>query len=435
MNSLRSDNVIKKTVSNRLLRRPVRFFVFLSLFWIPSLQAANLTAPHLLEDTATLPQGVRNPRFQALFLSIEDRFNGTGSPEPLGSPLSRTVTWKDVLSAQPADKQAELKATLTQLGLSEEEGGPGFTTGEIRTQVQVLLPILGIGLTDTLTFAAAIPIYSVGVGVSTGFVGTAEGQQFVDSLYSSSSPALAEDVAAQLNSAVSRKAQAMGYQPLEDRSSTHLGDIRLLAKWKFFEVENHTLALKPSLTLPTGQAPNADQLIDVPTGDGQTDLGLQLTSSWNFAPRFTWSQFIGYTYQTPDQHTMRIPLKAGERLSPDKESVSRKLGDLLQAGTSVAWGSTNGLIQLGVGYTFQYQWGARFQGKAYQAERYEYLNDLNPSQMLHSGTLTAGLSTVSWFKNHSFPVPFQTFVSYSHPFAGRNAPASDVIAGELVLFF
>ena len=56
-------------------------------------------------------------------------------------------------------------------------------------------------------------------------------------------------------------------------------------------------------------------------------------------------------------------------------------------------------------------------------------------RLRHSMLVSAAFSTIDWYKNKKFFYPLQVSVSYSHPFAGLNAPAGDLVAGELVVFF
>src|SRR5690606_35764354 len=69
-------------------------------------EAANLTAPFELENTAVLPPGVRNPRFKNIFMPLEAKFGAQGLVEPLGKPLNKVVTFQDLIDAQadPNDK-------------------------------------------------------------------------------------------------------------------------------------------------------------------------------------------------------------------------------------------------------------------------------------------------------------------------------------------
>lgn len=261
-----------------------------------------------------------------------------------------------------------------------------------------------------------------------------QGQSWLDKTYESE-PLTAHTAAEKLNNPVVLKAQELNYEPLENKKFSALGDIKLIAKYLAWEYGDHKLAFKMDLTLPTGRAPNPNQLIDVPTGDGQVDLGGYAIYDYQVFSPLKWNLYGGYNHQFADQIEKRVPNQAGDPLSSDSELISRKLGDQLVVGSSFLVGSSTHGFSLGAGYTLQYSYGASYYGSKYSSQRYRYLEGLSPSQTLHSLTASLGFSTIDWYKEGRFFYPLSVALSYSYPLLGRNTLANPLVVADLVLFF
>ena len=148
-----------------------------------------------------------------------------------------------------------------------------------------------------------------------------------------------------------------------------------------------------------------------------------------------WNAYSGYTLQLPRNYVKRLPTSATDSLSADKEEVSSGARHGVQAGTAVDHLFPTLGLTLGAGYNFQYLSRSSYNRGAFEEFRYRLLEDLNPELTLHSVLATAGFSTVHWFREKKFPVPFQLNLNFMHAVAGRGTNASDLLAGEVVLFF
>lgn len=138
----------------------------------------------------------------------------------------------------------------------------------------------------------------------------------------------------------------------------------------------------------------------------------------------------------PHSMDRRIPKTAEDSLSRDKETLTRNLGANVSAGTSVNFTVPSAGLITAAGYQVNYLTPTRYSGgQQFGMDRYSYLEGLTPSQTLHSATLMAGFSSVEWYQAKKFVYPFQANLVYSHPLAGRNVSTTDVMSGELVLFF
>lgn len=396
--------------------------------------AADLKAPFELENAKTLPKGVRNPRYKYLTMSVADKYNGLGVAEPLGRRLNKTLTFADLIESKDYEEdKAKIRAILSEQGMTESDS-PGRTTGVVASVATVQVPVLAMGVTPRWTLAVAAPVMTIDIAATTGFVASAQGQQFIDA-------ACAKDTyqcntaRADLNDAVNTKLRNKGYETIGARRFTAMGDAKLVSKYVLFQNEANSLSLKNEFTVPTGRKPDVNKAVDVPTGDGQYDVGLGLSYDRQLLPFLRANAFGNYIAQLPSRLERRLPVKNDDVISNDREMLKRDLGDVSSVGTSLTVESPFSVVSFGAGYSFQYINATSYSRGNYPEFRYRLLEAEMPYQALHSMTGVLGFSTVELFKRGMFKVPLQANVAYSKPVSGRNVTTNDVWAAELVMFF
>lgn len=414
----------------------VKFFACIALISGSQLvHALDLTSPVLLENTLVLPEGVRNPRFINVFMSMDARFNGVGTPEPLGNPINRVVRWGDLIQLQASEvDRGAIRSTLSDAGL-DPNGSPGNTVGMVNTFFNVKVPAIAFGITDRLTVATVLPIMSVSASVATGFVKSGDGQKWVDQLCDLSVEQC-NSAAQRLNNAVSTRLSTYGYKPIQSQNFTRIGDVQLLGKYLAYQDPFQRIALKSVFTFPTGTVPDVNAAMDIPTGDGRFKVSSGVVYDRALPLDLRWSAFGEVTALLPNQMDRRIPLVSGDAISPDQERLTRNLGSMVSMGTGLSYVFSSVGLLAGAGYGFQFMTKPTYSGRLkFASERYEFLEGLTPVQALHSVTVTVGFSTVEWYQQKKFAYPFQAQFLLSHPLLGRNVTTNDVFSGELVLFF
>ncbi|MEW6055064.1 MAG: hypothetical protein AB1540_00490 [Bdellovibrionota bacterium] len=401
---------------------------------LDSASAADLRAPFDFETTAVLPKGVRNPRFKDLILFMDEKYGDTGGIEPLGGKLNKTITWQDVIDGQENDfKKAKVEGVLRDLNFGNDEAA-GASTGVVNTYANVKVPVFAMGVTEKLTMAVAVPVVDVQVNADTGLIKSAQGEAFVKSICETD-PAECNRAAQKLNDAVNTKLKRLGYEPIKSERISNIGDVKVVGKYRVVENRDDAVTFKSELTLPTGTPPNANKALDVPTGDGQADIGAMVIYDrfLDEPHRFRANLYAGYTAQLPDEIDRRIPESETELLSRDVERVDRDLGDSVSSGAALTYELPFGL-NFGAAYGFQYMTPASYRGSKFQPHRYSLLSR-DTRQMLHSATFGLGFSTVEMYRAKETPVPFQLNLAYCKPFAGYNVVKNDFVAVEVVLFF
>ncbi len=400
--------------------------------------AQNLAPPLVLESSQTLPQAVRNPRFLNVWVSLDTRLNADGRMEPLGNKLNKWISWEDVLESQDDEIQRKvIRSVLNDNGIALESS-PGSATGVANITSQVQVPVFAIGISPSWTVAIAVPIVKVDVSVDTGFNQSTGGQKFIDAACKTS-PEKCNEAARKLNNATQQKLSRLGYEPLQSHSVSGLGDIQVQAKHQLTGDSEGGLTSKLMLTLPTGTQSNPDRALDITTGDNRFKVGAMFVyDQFIWRDRARWDVFGGYTALLPASSEKRLPKSDSDSLSKDKETVTKKLGSQFIIGTSIDYPIQAAGLSLGSGYSLQYLSKTNYDGKAEDENtqrRYALLSDLEPSQTLHSLLLSLRFSTVEWYRSKRFLFPMQLGVVYAQALAGRDVPRSQVVSGELVLFF
>lgn len=404
--------------------------------------AADLKSPISLENALVLPKRRGNPRLITAYTWITDRLGDSGETLPLASKLNKSVSWADLISAQEVagrpdtGKQASLAALIAKNGLEAEATGPGETTGVVTTSARVLAPALAFGLTERWTLAFALPVVTMDISASTGFTPNSTGQRFVDSASLDGSPAAGQDAVEKLRDPVNQKLTRLGYEPIQSKSFTAVGDLQMISKVSLYHGDNQDFAIRNTVSFPTGRAPNADKALDVPTGDGRIGLGAQFIYDQRLPWDFAVTSNLGTTVLLPRDLERRLPVSADDSLSRDKELLTERARGIFQIGGGVQHLFPRLGVTLGMGYHFQYQTASSFKdGGNSDPGRYRLLEDLWPQQAIHSLLLSAGFSTVDFFKQKRFFYPMQVNFNFAKPLSGRNVALSDVFTGELVLFF
>lgn len=398
----------------------------------------DLQAPFTLETSQVLPGGIRNPRFIDFSMTAGQRFRSDGSIEPLGALLNRPITWNDVFDSQDSKTTAKGIVDIIKKAGLDPTGIAGQATGVVNARIDVRVPVIGVGITDKLTMALAVPIVNAQISASSGFIRSPGGQASVDEI-GKISPERANYAANHLNDPVNSKLQRLGYQPLGSETISGLGDIQLVSKYQWHQDPDSGFATKLVIGFPTGTDSNPDKVIDVTTGYNRFQIGALAQYDHRLYDSLGTNLFLGYTALMPNQMVKRLPYLNYDPLSGDKETLTRELGHIVSFGAMLNYEFESAGLRVAAGYNFQSLSGTRYSGSpqdsSYTRQRIGLLTAFEPDQILHCFVTTVGFSTVNWYLKKKFFLPFQLNAVYSKPIAGRNVPVADVVAGEVILFF
>jgi hypothetical protein len=120
---------------------------------------------------------------------------------------------------------------------------------------------------------------------------------------------------------------------------SHIGDAEASVKLLVFDTFSDTTrrlgmrtAIGGAYRFATGQEDNPNDLFDIPTGDGQSDVELRTAVDLRFARRVATSLRARYTIQLADEPLARIPTGPADLFPPaySAQRVERDLGDIIE---------------------------------------------------------------------------------------------------------
>ncbi|MCB0393457.1 MAG: hypothetical protein KDD25_02790, partial [Bdellovibrionales bacterium] len=313
----------------------------------------------------------------------------------------------------------------------------GKTTGKVQVAKTVNVPVLAYGITNWWTSALVVPVATTDVKVDTGFVKSSNGNRFHDYIATQDyKRRTAEEMRKKTTDAINYSATDKNYDKVEGFTETEIADVVLVNKFKGIESKRWNLGYKQTLTLPTGRELDTNRVIDAPSGDGQWDVGIGAVTEYMPLARDSWKIVLatGYTFQLPDYGSRRIPESSDSKLSEDIDDDTRfDLGDIFyaQLGTKIGIAPGFGFV---LGSSYQHKEADKFNGGKYNSRRYSILDEDTEEEMTSA---LAGLSysTIPFFKQKSYAVPWEMGLSYAKILAGRNINRADLLQFEMAMFF
>ena len=398
--------------------------------------ASNMTAPVIFPSAMVLPKGVRNLNYKAVVRSVNGIYNRDGEKAPLANPMFSDITFGDIILGKKNDfDKAGVRAKMLAIG-ADENTVIAKSTGAINAEVQVQIPILAWGITEKWTAAVAVPIKTQSISIDTGVIQTNEKiiKDLENKLALDGQGKEIEELRRKLADPIRSKAEELGYQAiLRNEKKTMLGDIKVVNKYKIFENDFNILTLSGEITLPTGETSILDKLVNVPGGDGQTDLGASVTHDFKFLNYFTFTSNLSYTVQIADTVEGRIPEQYKSAASSDiDKNTNRDLGDILSLtfAPSVNYRGAS----LALGYSFNYKQADSYSGSLYSSERYGWLaKDSQQSMNAFLGKI--GYDTITLYREGKFPLPALISLTHTQILSGKNVARNPLTTLDISMFF
>lgn len=406
------------------------FILFSSAFcW-----AGNITLPMQFESASVLPPKIRNFRMQTASTEISEKFTDAGTVDGLGYRMNRSISYSDLIDGLPTqDDRASLRG-LVESKNNSLDSSIGDTFGVVNARVTTTIPIFAYGVTDKWTLALAVPVVYTNVNVDTGWAANDSFNQMYASLTEDGRHNQKLEFKNKLDNVIKTKAMQSGYDEVGGYQSTQLADMVVNSRYLLYKEGSQQWSLNQRLVLPTGRVENINRLVDIPTGDGQADIGIG--TSYDYIPSASLQLGVStyYLYQMAHTRAKRLPLKPYENLSPDIDyDTHQKLGDLMGASASAKYffvDTTSFAIQ----YSEQYKQKDTFTGSKFASERYQWMA-LDSEQTMRSVLAGVQFSTIPLFKRKQFAIPLDTQLSMAKTLGGRNVPSAELYSIELAAYF
>lgn len=387
-----------------------------------------------MDSTETLPASVNSPAIRYGIVSgVDSKYSADGSVQSLND--INTISFNSELLQKINPEVTDLVNVLNQY--SKQQLGTQVNLGALRAEtkpdIRYMAPIYARGITDRLTLAVAMPIVfyenklrlvqsaSNVRAICNQIQGVPQVQEACDKLGNTN-----------IVNAVSGELANKGFKPIRDRNETVFGDLQLVGMWKYFEEGNKSSVLRSTLTLPTGQKNDPDDLADLGVF-GETALEEQVL--FNILP-LQWMRLAAkasYKVFLPDSPEMRVPSSPDEILpGPEsKEKVSRRKGGALTLG-SAATINIGSAFSVAGGYEYTQKSQDSYSGK--KMIDYSVLGKDSKSTA-HKLRANVSYDTIALYqRTKSFP-PLKVDYEVINTIAGSNTDRQLVNELSLTMFF
>jgi hypothetical protein len=390
-----------------------------------------------MDSTELLPSQVNSPAFRYGIVSgIDSKYSSDGSVATLNDINTINFTSDQLVKISP--EVAKFVDVLNQF--SQQRLGSQLNLGTLRVEtepnVKYFAPIYARGITDNFTLAVAMPIVfyenklklnqsnSNIKAICSQFQGLNEDLPEIREACALLDVKIVDSVAGEL--------QKKGYKPIQDRNETVAGDLQIVSLFKAHDNGTTSTLLKHTLTLPTGQKNDPDDLADLGVF-GIT--AFEPAVVFNYAPwrKIRLAAKASYKFVAPDKSEMRVPGSEGDVLPgiESKEIVSRNIGDSFTVG---------GAANLAIGNYFSLAGGYEITTKAKDSysgsknARYDLLAK-DSSSLAHKIKGGVSFDTISLYqRKKNFP-PLKVDYEIVNTIAGKNTDRQIVNELSLTMFF
>ncbi|MDF1526321.1 MAG: hypothetical protein RRA15_11890 [bacterium] len=184
--------------------------------------------------------------------------------------------------------------------------------------------------------------------------------------------------------------------------------------------------------MPTGDVDDPDNLVDVPFGDGTTDLILRFHTDYTGVDKLFLNATLKYDIQLSSEEIKRVPDDVNLPLTANKEKVDLDLGDVLDLELMGKYSLSR---EWSIGLKYRYT--AKGKDKVDGNSGFAYSSlEAETDFTSHMGFLLVGYSTVGKYMDEKTGIPFDLNLAYRDRFAGtNNVTVSQFISVDFSLYF
>lgn len=387
------------------------------------------------ESTKVLPKGIRNISIRTIYTEASTQTDENGNLEPLAEPLWRPLRFSNVLKGETGLKRQQLEGLMLQQGFTESDSVGNFYA-QLNAQINVWAPIVAYGLSDKITLGFAAPVYNSSTAIQAGFRSNTNADTLIASLNDplTNNTESARELADKLQNAIgglNDKLEDNGFSRLSKWSDTGLGDITVLAKMLVVDSDIFKFANTVGFVAPTGRVDDQNIMTDIAFGDGQWDIFNQVTMDQVVSSGIFFNQWAKYTYQAPASLDLRQKTYE-ETIDIETKSTRFKLGDKVEAGSSVQFEQESTGLTAGLGLSYFRKFSDRYDVEAPLVKK-ELQRDSAEDALYWQARL--GYTTLPAFRRNEFAVPLTASIEYRKQYQSRNQPTTDFTQIDIGIFF
>lgn len=384
-------------------------------------------------STSVLPANIDSPSFRYGTISgIENKYTSRGTLMSLGDLNSLELDAKNLVQIEPEAKQ--LISALNSFG--NYKYGDNLHLGnlliETKPSVSYFAPVYARGITDRWTLGMGAPVVTYKNKIT--LTSSGSNLKAVESELRGLSPELDaafDRLNVNLATEASRVLAEKKYKPLENRDETFLGDIQLVSLYRFLNTGMWSALSRTTFNLPTGPAPDADDLTDIDSFH-QTAIDQQMILGLSVKERLFFYTKAGIKLNMPDQIEARVPEKENDLPDADrKESVHRQIGPQGIVGVSSELRVVD-TISLLAGMDYIQKQEDRYKGS--KNWNYSLLSKNTQSSAQKARLGISYDSTRAYFRKETF-MPALLSYEWTDTIAGTNIERQTVNEVSVTIFF
>lgn len=378
-----------------------------------------------------LPSGINSPMFNyGIFQNLEQRFENNGLLWRIGD--LRSIEYDATYLSKVSPEAKNLITALNAFGQSHGQFiNYGVLKFEITPRMEYFAPIYAYGISSKWTIGVGLPIVTYETTVS---------MQTENSNLESYKSVYLGRVSEQLDRALNldiktetlKTIEQLGYKPLAGQKQQFLADVQVVSVYKFQQTRQYDLFYLTTLSLPTGPAYDADDLLALNTfGLASIENTIATTLKSNFGLNF--SPYLGYQYVLGDSVTARVPLNEEDTLpdSSRKERVQRQIGGKWIVKTEGELKTSESLI-FSSAYTQTQKAADNFEGN--QGSRYDLLSK-NTYAREEIYSFKISYNTIKSYFRKKALFPFIVGYELSDLFKGENVNRRTLHEFNFKMFF
>ncbi len=423
-----------------------KHFQYLASLLLGSLTLATEHAS-AITSADTLPKGVRAGAVVYGFSQgIDSNFDENGDRKAISHDLNRSITIDDIAAVEP--ELLSLKSALNNTSGDEQLGEKIFVANMYSSiRVYESRTVFGLlwGITNRFSAGLIVPVVNRKIE-GTFRMDITDNSAAVLQTVGNNVPEVSEGLerfrAANINSETFERSIFIdnGYKvPAGYYSYNSLGEAEIETRLKLLSREQHTLALRNTLRLPTAtHKPDITNLLDRPIGEGVWAYRPMIVHSVRIIPDvLSWHSALSGTYRFSRTRRVALPSDPSKPLAnlndPNQiEDVQYTPGSQIDTDAGLMVDVWKGVLSFSASHQYTLRGSDTVVGQ--RNLDYDRLTR-NTDSYQHSMEVSAEFSSIPLFLDQKAEVPGRLTFTWNQPIAGRNTIYAPFGRIDLVLLF
>ncbi len=375
-----------------------------------------------------LPKGVYTFAYNSGKTStINNRFDSSGNKISTNEWNSKLLSYQDLVNSSKNNMDKVLASSAFKAFDIDLRSSAAFVENELNVNSSSKVFVLGYGLTKKSNLFFIVPTVNVSFDIKSKFNASASYNKLIKDLRSSGQAQKASYLEKIQSHPLKARLNENGQKlPTEINS---ISNFYINYRRQFYNIISDTFAI-----IPYGYQYSTDDFLDFRLNDNSLGLKQGLGYDYNLSEQSLLGIYGSYHYRSPFKMDYRVPRTADDPMSSDIEkNVGIKYGDLIDLSGQYSY-KWNSLFTSYVNLRYQHSLKDEYSGKAFSANRYEYLENETESKSV-SAQVGISINTISSFIAKKFILPIDLNLQYSKVLYAKNSFDVDWLSFNLMVFY